>query len=92
MGVRGIQSRGGTAPGVAVHPGQRLLATRGALLEFSLRYRGHWGIRLRLTSGQVEITVPPSGLPPIEIALPDRTTGMRPGETCRLLLTDDHGP
>ncbi|MBB6420363.1 glycoside hydrolase family 65 protein [Streptomyces sp. AK010] len=59
---------------------------------FSLRYRGHWGIRLRLASGQVEITVPQSGLPPIEIALPDRTTGMRPGETCRLLLTDDHGP
>ncbi|MFD5911016.1 glycoside hydrolase family 65 protein [Streptomyces massasporeus] len=59
---------------------------------FSLRYRGHWGIRLRLTSGQVEITVPPSGLPPIEIALPDRATGLRPGETCRLLLTDERGP
>jgi hypothetical protein len=59
---------------------------------FSLRYRGHWGIRLRLTSGQVETTVPPSDLPPIEITLPDRATGLRPGERRRLLLTDDRGP
>ncbi|MEU0216450.1 hypothetical protein ABZ281_15540 [Streptomyces sp. NPDC006265] len=40
----------------------------------------------------MEITVPPSGLPPIEIARPDRATGIRPGETCRLLLTDERGP
>ncbi|MEU4464141.1 glycosyl hydrolase family 65 protein [Streptomyces sp. NPDC024017] len=55
---------------------------------FSLRYQGHWGIRLRLTSGHVEIAVPPSGLPPIEIELPDRAIGVQPGETCRLALMD----
>ncbi|MFI6807955.1 hypothetical protein ACIBO6_23515 [Streptomyces luteogriseus] len=38
------------------------------------------------------VTVPPSDLPPIEIALPDRATGIRPGQTRRLLLTDEHGP
>ncbi|MFF5313422.1 hypothetical protein [Streptomyces massasporeus] len=31
-------------------------------------------------------------LPLVVIALHDRTTGMRPGKTCRLLLTDDRGP
>ncbi|MFB6846849.1 glycoside hydrolase family 65 protein [Streptomyces sp. NPDC056373] len=55
---------------------------------FSIRYQGHWGIRLRLTSGRLEITVPPSGLPPIEVELPDRAVGVEPGETCRLALTD----
>lgn len=74
-----------------MHPGQRLLRDNAGSCPSSPN-RGHRGIRLRLNSGQVEITVPPSGLPPIEIALPDRTTGMWPGETCRLLLTDDHGP
>ncbi|MEV0241501.1 glycosyl hydrolase family 65 protein [Streptomyces sp. NPDC050674] len=56
---------------------------------FSLRYQGHWGIRLRLTSGQLEIAVPPSDLAPIDVELPDRSIGVRPGETFRLILTDD---
>ncbi|MEV7083519.1 glycosyl hydrolase family 65 protein [Streptomyces sp. NPDC093516] len=58
---------------------------------FSLAYQGHWGIRLRLTSGQLEISVPPSDLPPIDIELPDRAIGVQAGETARLLLTDGHG-
>ncbi|MFI8891624.1 glycoside hydrolase family 65 protein [Streptomyces paradoxus] len=55
---------------------------------FSIRYQGHWGIRLRLTSGLLEIAVPPSVLPPIDVELPDRAIGVEPGETCRLVLTD----
>ncbi|WVG07506.1 glycosyl hydrolase family 65 protein [Streptomyces iakyrus] len=55
---------------------------------FSVRYQGHWGIRLRLTSGQLEISVPPSDLPPIDVELPDRAIGVQPGETCRLVLTE----
>ncbi|MEG8279846.1 glycoside hydrolase family 65 protein [Streptomyces sp. AHA2] len=55
---------------------------------FSIRYQGHWGIHLRLASGQLEISVPPSDLPPIEVELPDRGIGVQPGETCRLILTE----
>ncbi|MFI9749732.1 glycoside hydrolase family 65 protein [Streptomyces collinus] len=55
---------------------------------FSIRYQGHWGIRLRLTSGRLEIAVPPSDLLPIDIQLPDRAVSVQPGETCRLLLPD----
>ncbi|PTH83504.1 trehalose 6-phosphate phosphorylase [Streptomyces sp. A244] len=55
---------------------------------FSIRYRGHWGIRVRLTRGRLEIAVPPSGLPPIDVQLPDRAIGVEPGETCGLVLTD----
>ncbi|MFJ4245672.1 glycoside hydrolase family 65 protein [Streptomyces iakyrus] len=55
---------------------------------FSIRYRGHWGIRVRLTSGRLEIAVPPSGLPPIDVQLPDRAIGLEPGETCALVLTN----
>ncbi|MEU0246881.1 glycosyl hydrolase family 65 protein [Streptomyces sp. NPDC006235] len=55
---------------------------------FSIQYQGHWGIRLRLTSGRLEIAVPPSDLLPIDIQLPDRAVSVQPGETCRLLLPD----
>ena len=56
----------------------------------SIAYQGHWGIRLRLTHGQLEIAVPPSDLPPIDVELPDRAIGVQAGETARLLLTDGH--
>ncbi|MER7901370.1 glycosyl hydrolase family 65 protein [Streptomyces sp. NPDC096046] len=57
---------------------------------FSLQYQGHWGVRLRLESGRLEIAVPPSGGPPIDVRLPDRTVCVGPGETSRLLLADGH--
>ncbi|MFJ4718105.1 glycoside hydrolase family 65 protein [Streptomyces luteogriseus] len=53
---------------------------------FSLRYQGHWGVRLRLRSGLLEISVPHSDRWPITVCLPDRTVGVEPGETSRLLL------
>ena len=55
---------------------------------FSLRYQGHWGVRLRLEHGCLEVEVPPSDRAPIDIRLPDRTVSVAPGETCRLALTD----
>ncbi|MET9762444.1 glycosyl hydrolase family 65 protein [Streptomyces sp. NPDC006372] len=55
---------------------------------FSIAYQGHWGIRLRLTSGELEITVPPSDLPPIDVELPDRAVGVEPGETATLVVPD----
>ncbi|MFF5369362.1 glycoside hydrolase family 65 protein [Streptomyces sp. NPDC013187] len=58
---------------------------------FSIRYQGHWGIRLRLTSGRLKIAVPQSGLPPIDVELPDRSVAVAPGETRRLVLADGRG-
>ncbi|MFJ7333187.1 glycoside hydrolase family 65 protein [Streptomyces sp. NPDC101110] len=55
---------------------------------FSLQYQGHWGVRVRLESGRLEIAVPSSGGPPIVVRLPDRTVCVGPGETSRLLLAD----
>ncbi|GHF36357.1 glycoside hydrolase family 65 protein [Streptomyces griseosporeus] len=55
---------------------------------FSIRYQNHWGIRLRLARGLLQITVPPSDLPPIDVQLSDRAVSIQPGETCRLLLPD----
>ncbi|MFE2070029.1 glycoside hydrolase family 65 protein [Streptomyces sp. NPDC059467] len=63
----------------------------------SLRYRGHWGVRLRLTRGRLEVTVPSSDEAPIDIRLPDRAVCVEPGDTCVLVLPDHgsrpgHGP
>ncbi|WP_343999880.1 glycoside hydrolase family 65 protein [Streptomyces thermocarboxydovorans] len=55
---------------------------------FTIRYHGHWGVRLRLESGRLEIDVPASGPGPIDVRLPDRTARLQPGETGHLPLTD----
>ena len=55
---------------------------------FSLRYQGHWGVRLRLERGGLEVTVPPSDRSPIDIRLPDRAVRVRPGDRRHLLLPD----
>ncbi|MEV8592740.1 glycosyl hydrolase family 65 protein [Streptomyces sp. NPDC052012] len=55
---------------------------------FTIRYHGHWGVRLRLERGRLEIAVPPSGPAPIDVRLPDRTARLQPGETGHLPLTD----
>ncbi|MEU9671537.1 glycosyl hydrolase family 65 protein [Streptomyces bobili] len=55
---------------------------------FALRYQGHWGVRLRLRHGRLEIEVPPSGRSPIDVQLADRSVSVQPGETCRLLLQE----
>ncbi|MFJ9097790.1 glycoside hydrolase family 65 protein [Streptomyces sp. NPDC102405] len=55
---------------------------------FSLRYQGHWGVRLRLEHRCLNIEVPSSDRSPIDIRLPDRAVGVEPGETCRLVLPD----
>ncbi|MFD5497588.1 glycoside hydrolase family 65 protein [Streptomyces sp. NPDC127091] len=55
---------------------------------FTLRYHGHWGVRLRLERGLLEIAVPASGPGPVDVRLPDRTARLHPGETGRLPLTE----
>ncbi|MEU0647684.1 glycoside hydrolase family 65 protein [Streptomyces umbrinus] len=56
---------------------------------FSLRYRGHWGVSVRLRSGQLRIGVPDSEESPIRVVLTDRAVTVAPGETCTLLLPED---
>ncbi|QYX81835.1 glycoside hydrolase family 65 protein [Streptomyces akebiae] len=55
---------------------------------FSLRYRGHWGVSVRLRSGHLGIGVPDSEETPIRVVLPDRAVTIAPGETCTLLLPE----
>ncbi|MPY59023.1 glycoside hydrolase family 65 protein [Streptomyces spongiae] len=54
---------------------------------FSIRYRGHWGVRLHLQQGRLHITVPDSDEPPITVAVAGgRTVSVAPGESCALTL------
>ncbi|WP_431774127.1 glycoside hydrolase family 65 protein [Streptomyces cucumeris] len=55
----------------------------------SVRYRGHWGIVLRLRSGRLWIRVPDSEEPPIELRMADRTLTLEPGESIWLPLPSD---
>ncbi|MCW7943772.1 trehalose 6-phosphate phosphorylase [Streptomyces hygroscopicus] len=55
---------------------------------FSIRYQGHWGVRLRLERGRLAIEVPSSDRSPIELRLPDRAVRIEPGETSRLVLAE----
>ncbi|MCQ9179387.1 glycoside hydrolase family 65 protein [Streptomyces sp. IBSBF 2953] len=56
---------------------------------FSLRYRGHWGVRIRRLSGRLEIGVPDSEESAIRVVLADRAVTVAPGETCTLVLKAD---
>ncbi|MFD7994832.1 glycoside hydrolase family 65 protein [Streptomyces mexicanus] len=55
---------------------------------FRLRYRGHWGVGLRLEHGRLEIAVPPSDRPPIDVRLPGCAVRVPPGERCGLVLPE----
>ncbi|MGP4003483.1 glycoside hydrolase family 65 protein [Streptomyces sp. 8N706] len=55
----------------------------------SLRYRGHWGVDLRLRHGQLRFAVPASSEPPIRLMLSGRSVMVGPGESCRLRLPFD---
>ncbi|MET7853479.1 glycosyl hydrolase family 65 protein [Streptomyces avermitilis] len=55
---------------------------------FTIRYRGHWGVGLRLRHRQLEITVPRSDRRPIEVHLSGRALSVQPGETVRVALPE----
>ncbi|MFJ8200834.1 glycoside hydrolase family 65 protein [Streptomyces sp. NPDC096152] len=55
---------------------------------FAIRYQGHWGVRLRMGHGGMEIAVPPSDRSPIEVRLADRDVCVQPGETSHLVLPE----
>ncbi|MGW3662417.1 glycoside hydrolase family 65 protein [Streptomyces sp. NPDC005141] len=56
--------------------------------HFTIRYRGHRGVQLRLSAGRLSVSVPDSDEPPIDIALTDRTVSVAPGESCTLTLPE----
>ncbi|WP_225825530.1 glycoside hydrolase family 65 protein [Streptomyces naphthomycinicus] len=81
-GLTGLETRGG-ALGLDPVPLPELSS-----YGFALRYHGHWGVRLRLRSGLLEIAVPASRRSPIDIRLGDRVVPVGPGDTARLVLPD----
>ncbi|GGW79934.1 hypothetical protein GCM10010350_76000 [Streptomyces galilaeus] len=56
---------------------------------FSMRYRRHWGVRIRRLNGQLEIGVPDSEESAIRVVLADRAVTVAPGEICTLALKAD---
>ncbi|MCQ4084820.1 glycoside hydrolase family 65 protein [Streptomyces sp. RB6PN25] len=48
---------------------------------FSIRFRGHWGVALRMRHGRLYISVPTSDATPIHVILPDRAITVVPGDT-----------
>ena len=82
-GLTGLETRGGT---LRLDP---VPLPELSEYGFAIRYQGHWGVRLRLSAGQLQITVPDSDRSPIDIALPDSTVSVAPGESCALALPQE---
>ncbi len=57
-------------------------------LEFSLRWRRHWGVRIRIGGGRLRVSVPPSDAEPITIAHAGRMVELRAGEKYDAPLCD----
>ncbi|MEU6541293.1 glycosyl hydrolase family 65 protein [Streptomyces sp. NPDC047000] len=55
---------------------------------FTMRYQGHWGVRLRLSRGKIEVAVPASDASPIDVRLPGAEVSLEPGEVRLLPLAD----
>ncbi|MGX1881593.1 glycoside hydrolase family 65 protein [Streptomyces sp. NPDC055287] len=55
---------------------------------FSIRYHGHWGVRLRTRTTKLEIGVPASDRTPIDVRLRDLEMSVQPGASVELTLPD----
>ncbi|MCP9943765.1 glycoside hydrolase family 65 protein [Streptomyces somaliensis] len=81
-GLTGLDTRGGVL---------RLDPVRLPELSeyaFTLRFHGHWGVRLRVTPGSLHVAVPESGVAPIDIELPGTAVSIGPGRSVRLPLPE----
>jgi trehalose/maltose hydrolase-like predicted phosphorylase len=56
---------------------------------FTIRYRHHWGVEVRMRSDRMRIGLPGSAEGPVRLALPDRTVTVEPGESVWLGLAGD---
>jgi len=55
-------------------------------LRFTLRYRRHWGLDVRVTPDRVSVTAPPSDEAPIDIGLAGEVVELRAGESVERAL------
>ncbi|MHB9864177.1 glycoside hydrolase family 65 protein [Streptomyces sp. YIM S03343] len=81
-GLTGLETRGGA---LRLHP---VPLPELSSYGFALRYQGHWGVRLRLSRGKLEVAVPASDASPIDVRLPGAGVRLQPGETRVLPLPD----
>ncbi|MFE7754065.1 glycoside hydrolase family 65 protein [Streptomyces sp. NPDC057418] len=74
-GLTGLETRGGALwlDPVPLRP----LPAYG----IGLRYRGHWGIRLGIEPGRLQVSVPDSDESPLDVQLPDRAVSVEPGDS-----------
>ncbi|MCH0542477.1 glycoside hydrolase family 65 protein [Streptomyces sp. MUM 203J] len=56
--------------------------------DFTLRFHGHWGVRLRMRPGSLHVSVPDSGVLPLDIELPGRSVSIDPGRAATLDLPE----
>jgi alpha,alpha-trehalase len=73
-GYAGVEARGGV---LWFDPS---LPAEVACLQFSMRYRGHWGIEVRIADGQLRVSLPPSDADPVTIGHRGRTFKLAAGE------------
>ncbi|MFV2118517.1 glycoside hydrolase family 65 protein [Streptomyces sp. Act-28] len=81
-GLTGLDTRGGAL---------RLDPVRLPELSayaFTLRFHGHWGVRLRMTPEGLHVAVPESGVAPIDIELPGTAVSIEPGRSMWLPLPE----
>jgi len=50
-------------------------------LAFTVRYRRHWGITIRIADGRIQVAVPLSDAPPVTIGYQGKLSSVRPGES-----------
>ncbi len=74
-GYTGIEPRGDV---LWLNP---CLPREAPALSFTIRYRRHWGIVIRVADGRIRVTVPPSAAPPITIGFEGSLTEVGPGRT-----------
>lgn len=55
---------------------------------FTIRYRGHWGIGVRVCGDRLTISVPDSEESALRVVLRGRSVTVPPGETSTLVLSD----
>ncbi|MGW8375200.1 glycosyl hydrolase family 65 protein [Streptomyces sp. ODS28] len=53
---------------------------------FSVRFRSHWGIHVRVTAREMSVHLPATAREPLRVGCRDRYATIAPGETCRLSL------
>ncbi|MFJ4698980.1 MULTISPECIES: glycoside hydrolase family 65 protein [unclassified Streptomyces] len=56
--------------------------------DFAIHYRHLWGVRFRMRSGGLDISLPESNRPSLDIRLVDRTVTLRPGDSFHLTLPE----